>query len=106
MRTNYLESTCIATLSSYLIFCRDVLELKPPLKMMAGITGVKEYRMDVPDKMSSGGRGRFQGEVVKDNIEYESIIEDLDADPIELLRPFFEWVWEECNLTRPETVGG
>ena len=101
----YLEKTYIATLSSYLRFCRDVLELKPPLKMMVGMTGVKGYKMAVPDKMSSGGREKLQRNVPEDNIEHESIIEDLNRDPFELLRPFFEKVWEECDLTRPVIEG-
>ena len=45
---------------------------------------------------------RYIGRVVNDNIIYEGTIADFDSDPKLLLRPFFEKIWEECGLQRPD----
>ena len=44
----------------------------------------------------------FGGRVVEDHIVYEGTITDFDSDSKVLLRPFFEKLWEECGLKRPD----
>ena len=96
-----VESTFISTLATYLPFYRDSLKLQPPIKLMAGMTGVKNYKMSMPSGIHSNF-DQFQGRVVNENIEFECTIDNLDATPTSILRPFFEHVWEECGLNRPD----
>ena len=91
------------TLDSYLKLCREKLELQPPLKLIAGMTGVKDYKMGVLKGTFSTEKGWLEkpaGHVIKDNIDFECLVEDLNAKPSSILLPFFQHVWEECGLTR------
>lgn len=97
-----IEDWFIQTLSAYLPFCRDTLELPLPLTFIAGATRVKGYKMIAPNGMHFNGIEKFAGRVVDDHILYEGEIADFDSDPKVLLRPFFEKIWEECDLQRPD----
>jgi len=97
-----LETAFIQTLSTYLTFCRDILNLPLPLKFIAGATGVEGYRMTAPSGMDFGGFERFGGRVVEENLIYEGTIPDYELPVTSILRPFFDYVWEECGLNRPD----
>ncbi len=99
--SSLIEEAFTPMLAAYLSCYRDSLELKPPIKLMAGMTGVKGYQLAASqqDMLSNDGLG---GHVVSENIEFECTIKDLDAEPTSILRPFFERVWEECGHTRPD----
>jgi hypothetical protein len=90
-----VEEVFTLTLASYLKFARETLHLKPPLLFIAGATEVRGYRMALRG-------GRYEGRVVDEHINYEGKIEDLDAQATILLRPFFDYFWEECGLKRPD----
>ena len=94
-----LEMVFISALANFLSFCHDHLGLQPPLKIAAGVTQVEGYRMAVPHDLFMG---KFDGRITDENIEWECKIDDLRANPITVLRPFFEHVWGECGLTRPD----
>jgi hypothetical protein len=97
-----LEIAFTQTLSTYLTFCRDILNLPLPLKFIAGATGVEGYRMTAPSGMDFGGFERFGGRVVEENLIYEDTIPDYELQVTSILRPFFDYVWEECGLNRPD----
>ena len=97
-----LENLFIQTLSNYLPFCRNILELPLPLKFIVGATRVEGYKMAAPSGMHVNGFESFGGRVVEDHIVYEGTITDFASDPKVLLRPFFEKIWEECGLKRPD----
>lgn len=97
-----LEDWFIQTLSNYLPFCKDILELTLPLKFIAGATKVKGYRMTAPNGMHFKGIEKFGGRVVDEHIIYEGTITEFDSDPKVLLRTFFEKIWDECGLIRPD----
>jgi len=78
------------------------LELPLPLKFIVGATKVENYRMAAPNGTSFPGLQKFGGRVVEDHIVYEGTITNFDSDPKVLLRPFFENIWEECGLKRPD----
>ncbi|MFI5330802.1 MAG: hypothetical protein ACHQ2F_07175 [Desulfobaccales bacterium] len=92
------EKLFVLTLSHYLKFAKEILKLPVPLKFTAGATDVLGYRMVV----SLGVGYDFSGGVVLDHITFEGMIEDYSKDPHIILRPFFEHVWEECGLKRPD----
>lgn len=97
-----LEESFIFTFSSYLPFCRDFLKLPLPLKFIAGATKVEGYRMTAPNGIRFGGINQFGGRVVKEHLIYEGSIIDFNSDAKILLRPFFEKIWDECGLKRPD----
>ena len=73
-----------------------------PLKFIAGATGVEGYRMTAPSGMDFGGFERFGGRVVEENLIYEGTIPNYELPVTSILRPFFDYVWEECGLNRPD----
>ena len=95
------ENAFIQTLSTYLTFCRDILNLPLPLRFIAGATDVEGYRMNAPHGMDFGGL-KFNGQVVEEHIVYEGTILDYELPVTTILRPFFDYVWEECGLNRPD----
>jgi len=97
-----VENMFNETLDSYLKLCREKLELQPPLKLIAGMTGVKGYEMGAPGRMLFGNFYKSAGRVVNEDIGFECLVEDLNAKPSSILLPFFKHVWEECDLERPD----
>lgn len=96
------ERTFIDTLKNYLNFASSILKLKLPLRLVVGATDVMGYRMTAPSGAYFPGLARYGGNVVEDNIIYEGEITNYESKPTEILRPFFDHVWEECGLTRPD----
>lgn len=94
-----VEKTFANTLRNYMNIAKDHLHVRAPLRFIAGLTGVFEYRMAVPSSMQSFSH--FDGLVHTDHIVYEGMIPDWNAEPALLLRPFFEQIFDECGLTRP-----
>ncbi len=85
-------------LTAFLTFTRDHLGLSVPLRLIAGIDGVKGYSMFV--------RHGLAGNVVKDSIVHEAWIESYDAPPHECLLPLFKMIWEYAGLDRPDDLHG
>jgi hypothetical protein len=85
------------TLANYLSFVSAILKLPPPLKFIAGATDVEGYRMAMPGSFPS-----YSGIVVNKDIVFEGMIDGYEKKPADILRPFFNHVWEECGLERPD----
>jgi hypothetical protein len=97
------ESTFKASLKNYLTFAANALNLPLPLRLIAGVTDVEGYRMTAPPGLEfDRGFTKYKGSVVEQHIVHEGIIDDYEADVAKILRPFFEKVWEECGLERPD----
>jgi hypothetical protein len=96
-----VENSFTRTLVNYIRFARDFLKIPLPMKFIAGATDVKGYRMTAPPGMSFSYE-RFAGRVVEEHIVFEGMITDYSKQAHTVLRPFFEHVWEECGLTRPD----
>jgi len=97
-----LETTFINTLENYLTFARNVLEIETPLRFIGGATDVEGYRGTALSGMDCPGLVRCGGNVEKQHIVYEGVIEDYDKEVVKILRPFLEQVWQECGLKRPD----
>ena len=72
------------------------------MRFIVGATDVAGYRMTAPQGMDFPGYERFRGNVVKPHVIYEGLISDYDMKVTDMLRPFFELLWEECGLNRPD----
>lgn len=96
----YLPSAAVEnvfnfTLDNYLLFMNKVLGAQLPLRYRVGATNVYGYQMGTKDRYN-----RLQGSVVNDNIVFEGEITSFDSKPADILRPFFEHLYEECGLDR------
>jgi hypothetical protein len=92
------EKTFVKTLRNYLKFAKETLSVPPPLKFIAGATNVVGYKMGTTQLALN----TLIGNVVEENIIFEGIIDNYSTEPHTILRPFFEHVWEECGLERPD----
>jgi hypothetical protein len=92
------EAAFVNTLEKYLRFARQTLNLSLPLKLVAGLTRVQGFKMAMPGTPWE----RFQGHIVEPDLNYSVLINDYETPSPKILRPFFEYVWRECGLTRPE----
>lgn len=97
-----LENAFINTLSNYLTFYKNALNISLPVKFIAGATGVEGYRMTPPTNMHFSGYSKFAGRSYMENIIHEGEINDYESSPSRILRPFFNKVWNECGLDRPD----
>lgn len=98
-----IERTFVFTpLTEYLRFTKEALKLSLPIWFIAGVTDVAGYRMLAPDGLTFGGYERTAGSVVENHIIDEGLITGYDMKATDILKPFFNRVWEECGLERPD----
>jgi hypothetical protein len=90
-----VEEVFAFTLTNFLKFVRETLRLSGSIRFVAGATDVKGYEVALRD----GWRG---GTVLDEHITYEGVINNLGDQATTILRPFFEYFWEECGLERPD----
>ncbi|HLG13179.1 MAG TPA: hypothetical protein VJH03_01480 [Blastocatellia bacterium] len=98
-----LEETFARTLADYLRFAETILNLPLPLRFIAGATQVQGYRITTLRGLGLPNSKQFAGAVVQPDIVYEGTIDSYGTEVAQTLRPFFERVWEECGLERPNT---
>jgi hypothetical protein len=96
-----LEDTFKRTLTNYLEFAERALQLPLPLRVIAGATRVEGYQMTRVTGFEDG-LGHFAGRVVEPHIVYEGVIESHRLAASQILRPFFDRLWEGCGLERPD----
>jgi len=100
-RTGYIASTYVErvfteTLTNYLTFSKTVLNLPPLLQIEAGLTGIKGY----PIALQYG----FHGSILTDHVLWTGEIPSYELSAEQVLKPFFDYMWAECGVTRPEHV--
>jgi hypothetical protein len=96
------EKTISAALGGYLDFTRDYLSLKPPLTVVVGMTGIEGYGFRHP---YDPRQVMFEPPLLpcaQPNIVWQGVINDLSAEPANVLRPFFDQVWDCCGLARQD----
>jgi hypothetical protein len=83
----------ITGLENYLSFLFNRLKLLPPVKIIAGVSGVKDfslfYSMHPADK---------KGYCPKDEILHEQVLTQTSQSAKVVLEPFFQKIWEEFGL--------
>lgn len=99
-----IEAVCRETLTGYLKVAKEILMLPLPLSFIAGVTDILGY------KIAAFGRGwgfgpmgmdRIGPAVLEKDIVVKGEIVDYDADVADILRPFFERIFDGCGLKRP-----
>lgn len=89
-------------LQNFLRFAQGKLDLEPPLRVIAGFTGIKGFQMTAPRGVDFKGLEKFRGEAVESEIIWEGTVDDWKTAPDEILMPFFQKVWHELGLERPD----
>lgn len=91
--SDYVEEVFLKALKNYLKVAREFLGLPLPLRIKAGLVGIKGYPITV-------GHG-FAGKMLQDHVEWEGEVASDKASPHEILEPFFARVWAKCGVERP-----
>jgi hypothetical protein len=91
--STYVEEIFATALDKYLKFCRSVLELPLPLRVEAGLVGIKDYRIAVSNN-------RIVGRCLTDVITWKADISSYDKPAEEILLPLFELIWAKCGVAR------
>jgi hypothetical protein len=91
----YVERIFAETLSNYLKFAREFLKAPVPLQLEAGLTGIKGYPIAVEHGMP--------GRILTNHVRWTGTVTSYDIPSHEVLRPFFDYMWAECGVIRPET---
>lgn len=96
--TGYIEEIFTNCLHSYLNFARTNLDLAPPLKIIAGLSGVEGCCLALPQQFFD----KYGGHCYDDEIIYHTVINSYDIDVTGFLGRFFDKIWESCGMKRPE----
>lgn len=96
-----IEKLLIEQLPRYGQFLK-ALELKPPYKWIAGVSGVKGRELQypvAPNMVRIPGWGSHK--CASDNISSEGLY-DMIQSPLSTLLPFFKEVYNRCGIARPD----
>ena len=77
---------------------KQQLDLALPLEVGVVLEGIKDHYLGVDQSRFFDGN---QGPILVERLEHRFQIEDYGADPAELLKPFFEMIYDEAGLERP-----
>lgn len=91
--STYVEEIFTSTLDSYMKFSKAVLGLPLPLRVEAGLVGIKDYRIAVSNN-------RIAGRCLTDIIAWKADISSYENPAGEILLPFFELIWAKCGASR------
>jgi hypothetical protein len=99
LATGSFEEVLIDTLVNYVAVAKDV-KLALPLQLKMGIVGVGDYRLAVDRQYFH--YDEYAGRILNNTVLYDTILSDWSADPFELLKPFFEEVYDKAGISRPD----
>jgi len=89
----YVENCFVNSLKNYLVFARDYLKLPLPLRIEAGLVGIKGYPITV-------NSSNFAGKSLRDSISWQDEVSAYDKPAWEILGPFFDRIWANCGIQR------
>jgi hypothetical protein len=90
--TTAVEEVFVLTLQNYLNFAKAHLKLSLPVRVEAGLVGIKGYQLG----LSHGLRGK----ALQDTAHWNSEVVSYDTPAHEILVPFFRQVWGKCGVER------
>ncbi len=89
----YIEEYFASALQNYLSFAQTHLKLPVPLRVEAGLTGIKGY----PIAVDNNG---FRGKSLRDVIYWQGEIAAYGKPAWEILEPFIDKIWANCGFQR------
>jgi hypothetical protein len=87
----YIERYFVRALENYLAFAKTRLHLRPPLRVEAGLVGVKGYSVTTQEN-------QLVGNCLRDDIIWRGALDSPDSSPVVVLKAFFELVWAICGV--------
>ena len=94
------EEALIEALGPYLQAQRE-LGILPPVYLFLGFVNARGHRFAVNKALLFRGGPGLQGYLDRDDIELpEAVVEDLNAEPIKVLRPLFDQIWNAFGFER------
>jgi hypothetical protein len=89
----YIEDYFVRALQNYLIFAQSHLQLSVPLRIEAGMVGIKDYPITRKD-------GLMAGKSLQDVIQWQAELSSYEKPAWETLAPFFDRIWNNCGIQR------
>jgi hypothetical protein len=89
----YIEEYFVKALQNYLVFAKTHLQLLPPLKIEAGLTGIKGYSL-------ATNNNHIAGKALRDTIQWQGEVLSYGKPAWETLAPFFDRIWDNCGFQR------
>jgi hypothetical protein len=89
----YLEEAFVGALHNYLMFAQTHLRLPLPIKIEAGVVGIKGYSITTQDS-------RMIGRSLRDIVQWQRERTAYGKPAWEILAPFFDRIWDNCGLQR------
>jgi hypothetical protein len=91
--SGYIEDQFVNALEKYLFFAKSHLKVELPMRIEAGLVGIKNYSVAV-------GNNFVEGKSLRDALHWECDVND-DKPAWEILGPFFNLIWKTCGIERP-----
>lgn len=88
----YLVTVFTEWVGEYLHFLREELKVQPPIKLVAGVSGIQGYAIADRRYISPAGYSP------RDEILYETVLDRVDVEVSEVLGPFFQKLWGDFTL--------
>lgn len=98
--TTLIEEILIDGLENFLTVAEDGLDLEPPLDLSVGLEGIENFQLAVDHAYFHHTR---VGPILLERIDEHLVVDSYSRDPFDLLRPFFERIYDEAGGSRPET---
>jgi hypothetical protein len=98
----FIEPMLVQRLNRYMEFCRTALGMTSTITVTVGLSGVRGYKIALPPPPP--GKMYLEtavGPCVRDDVVEIFKEVPLDADPLAVLVPFFDLLWETCQVPRP-----
>lgn len=89
--SGYLTEVFLGALHNYIAVAKNTLQLPLPVKVKAGLVGVKDYQIAL-------GNNSIRGQVLQNSIEWEGEISSYDTLAHEVATPFLAKVWKVAGI--------
>ncbi len=94
--TRLVKDIFIKALKEYIAFSSDKLQLNPPLIIIAGIVNIEGYCLALLNN-------EYSSPILDSAITKEILIDNLETPVEEILKPFFDSIYDAVGLTQPLT---
>jgi hypothetical protein len=91
--SNAVEEIFVDALRSYLMFAQSVLKFPLPLRVEAGLVGIKGYPIAVGESIG--------GECFSDHVFWRGDVASYETPAYEILGAFFDLMYKKCGRLRP-----